>query len=170
MEIQKSYRGVKTDRSPSQGRRLKPVNRNSEFLTRVGIPLRGLRKIGEYMNVSAMTILRWHKCFRGNREPRLCFPLMMAPSGKGWGWSYQSHTALIADWVRRWSEIDAQGHPSRPRRAYKPKPLRIGVTAAVCGVSENPNALREGLPNPANHCTCGTMTLSTAHLNKWKST
>ena len=132
------------------------VEQRADFLTRVGVPLRGLREIGEYMNVTGMTILRWHKCFRGSKNPRLCFPLMMVPSGKGWGWHYQSHTALIADWVRRWAGIDAQRRPPTRKRENKPKKLRIGVTAASHGGGES-SKLREAETQPVKQrCTCGT--------------
>lgn len=54
-----------------------------DFLDRIGIILTGLREIGRYMGVSAMTILRWHERYRGSTDPRLCFPLIFTPTGIG---------------------------------------------------------------------------------------
>jgi hypothetical protein len=106
--------------------KLEPVRDPAEadVLDRIGVILTGLRAIGRYMGVSAMTILRWHECYRGRTEAWLCFPLMMFPTGKGWGLTYKAHTGLIADWMQRWSDIDARA--KRPRKSRKM--LQMGVT------------------------------------------
>jgi hypothetical protein len=141
-----------------------------DFLDRVGIILTGLRRIGAYMGVSAMTILRWHECYRGKREPRLCFPLLWTPTGKGLGWTYKTHTALIAEWIQRWSEIDSKERQNRPRyRRRREKPLQMGVTNepnGVCPIEKKETPIREEVVSPARPkqlCTCGTPTLCIAH-------
>ena len=103
---------------------------SQEFLNRIGIVLTGLRAIGKYMGVSAMTILRWHERYRGRTEAWLCFPLIFTPTGKGWGWTYKAHTGLIAEWMQRWSDIDTQ---ERQTMAKRRKVLQMGVTEEGAG-------------------------------------
>src|SRR4029434_236485 len=96
---------------------------------RVGSVMTGTREIARYMGVSAMTILRWHERFRGTTDPRLCFPMLWTPTGKGRGGTFRTHTALIAEWMRRWSEIDARDRLTRAKRLRKrEETLQIGVT------------------------------------------
>src|SRR6516225_2545116 len=78
-----------------------------DFLGRIGIILKGGKEIGDYVGVSAGTISKWRTRFRGREEFRLCFPAMLLPTGKGWGFQMMAHTALIKEWVERWAEIDA---------------------------------------------------------------
>ena len=103
------------------------------FLDRIGVILTGLREIGRYMGVSGMTILRWHERYRGRTEAWLCFPLMMFPTGKGCGLTYKAHTGLIADWMQRWSDIDAKERQSRKRPRKTTKVLQMGVTVEGLG-------------------------------------
>src|SRR6266850_14754 len=94
------------------------------FLDRVGIVLRGAKQIAAYMGVSPATIVRWRRRFRGREECRLCFPAFLVPTGRGHGLQLWSHTALIKEWMDRWSQIDcaeAQGKAKWKRRTPKMK-------------------------------------------------
>jgi hypothetical protein len=137
---------------------LNPLYENPEFHTAMAI--RGLRAIGAYMNVSAMTVLRWHRRFRGQEEPWLCLPLMLLPTGKGWGWRYQTSAALIESWMAIWCEIDAKLNRPRPPRG---RTLRISVTTPVRSESDDPTGIRESSSETTKPCTCGTTTPCTAH-------
>jgi hypothetical protein len=133
------------------------TQKEQDFLDRIGI-IAGLREIGRYMGVSGMTILRWHECYRGRTEAWLCFPLMMFPTGKGWGWTYKAHTALIAEWMQRWSYIDTRERQSRAKRPRKTrKVLKMGVTDEGLGVGSiegRTTGIRETLPTKTS-CPCG---------------
>jgi hypothetical protein len=76
------------------------------FLDRVGIVLRGAKQIAAYIGVSPATIVRWRRRFRGREEIRLCFPAFLVPTGRGHCLQLWSHSALIKDWMERWSQID----------------------------------------------------------------
>src|SRR5262245_13964097 len=108
--------------------KLEPVRdpAHADFLDRVGIVLRGVRQIAQYMGVSPATIVRWRTRFRGREEVLLCFPAMLIPTGKGWGFQMISHTALIQDWMERWAAIDA-AELRNGRRG--PKLKRLGETS-----------------------------------------
>src|SRR5215831_16984839 len=93
----------------------------SDLDDHVGVILTGLRAIGRYMGVSPMTIRRWREKFRGSTDPRLCFPLLWLPTGKGWGFVYKAHTGMIANWIQRWSILDAKERELRPKQ---PRPRR----------------------------------------------
>src|SRR4030095_12787768 len=99
------------------------------FLDRVGIVLRGAKHIGAYMGVSAATVVRWRRRFRGREEWQLCFPAFLVPTGRGHAFQLWSHTALIKEWMERWSQIDcaeAQGKAKWRRRT--PRMKRVGET------------------------------------------
>ena len=141
---------------------------DAHYLDRVGIVLTGTREIARYMGVSAMTIWRWHERFRGTTDPRLCFPMLWTPTGKGRGGTFRIHTALIAEWMRRWCEIDARGRLTRAKRPRKrEETLQIGVTRKKM---EGP-ATAEGKPKPLRGtpvpivvpCSCGTPVKCFAH-------
>jgi hypothetical protein len=59
---------------------------------------------------------------------------MIFPTGKGSGLTYKAHTALIAEWVKRWSYIDTQERQTRAKRPRKSrKVLQMGVTEEGAG-------------------------------------
>ena len=100
------------------------------FLDRIGIVLRGAKHIAAYVGRSPATIVRWRRCFRGRTEYRLCFPAFLVPTGRGHGLQLCSNTALIKEWMDRWSQIDcaeAQGKAKWRRRT--PRMKRIGETS-----------------------------------------
>ena len=141
---------------------MRKAEQDSNSVNRLVGTIQGLRAIGRYMGVSPMAILRWHHRFRGNKEPWLCFPLMLIPSGKGWGWRYHTHTALIESWMAIWCEIDAK--LSRPKtRSPRERKLRMPVTTPVPSESDDPTGIRERSFETAKLCTCGTATACTAH-------
>lgn len=132
--------------------------------------LHGLRAIGRYTGVAGMTVLRWHIAFRGRKEPGLLFPLMIRPSGKGWGYLYSTDTALIEEWIRRWAEIDAKAAQVTPGRLRKS--LRMAVTVDHPATKQTTIKSHERRPEqPAlpvagkvhKQCTCGTPMPCTAH-------
>jgi hypothetical protein len=150
--------------------KLEPIRdpADAHYLDRVGIILTGTREIGRYMGVSAMTILRWHERFRGTTDPRLCFPMLWTPTGKGRGGTFRTHTALIAEWMRRWSEIDTRGRLTRAKRPRKrEETLQIGVTRekmeGPATVEGKPKPLRETPAPIVVPCTCGTPVKCFAH-------
>lgn len=128
-----------------------------EFLHRVGIVLHGIKAIAEYMGVSAATISRWRTRFRGREEIRLCFPAILIPTGKGWGFRMISHTGLIQDWMERWAAIDAAEAQKKAKwRRRTPKVKRIGETSKLSGLpieKEKPQPVRAGVEETP--CPCG---------------
>jgi len=145
---------------------------SQEFLNRIGIVLTGLRAIGKYMGVSAMTILRWHERYRGRTEAWLCFPLIFTPTGKGWGWTYKAHTGLIAEWMQRWSDIDSK---ERQARAKRRKVLQMGVTEEGAGdrsiEGRDETAIHEGgLALPEKEpCPCGVPSRCLVHDERFEA-
>jgi hypothetical protein len=106
--------------------KLEPVRdtADADLFDRIGIVLRGAKEIAAYMRVSPATIVRWRRRFRGREEYRLCFPAFLVPTGRGYGLQLWSHTALIKDWMDRWSQIDcveAQGKAKWRRRTPRMK-------------------------------------------------
>jgi len=87
--------------------------------------LRGLRGIGRYMSRSPMTILRWHE---RDTDPKLCFPLVPLPTGKGRGFVWISDTFLCSQWIQGMSELSATERVARLRWPRKGKRIRIGDT------------------------------------------
>src|SRR5215831_17482001 len=124
----------------------------ADFLDRVGIVLRGVRQIAQYMGVSPATIVRWRTRFRGREEVLLCFPAMLIPTGKGWGFQMISHTALIQDWIERWAAIDAA-----ELRGKKGKTKRLGETSLGMRTErESASPLHEEPPErpcPCSRCS-----------------
>jgi hypothetical protein len=118
------------------------------FLDRVGIVLRGAKQIAAYVGVSPATIVRWRRRFRGSEEIRLCFPAFLVPTGRGYGLQLWSNSALIKEWMSRWSQIDcaeAQGKDRWKRRS--PRMKREGETrkqSAGHFGEENERTVREG--------------------------
>jgi hypothetical protein len=98
------------------------------FFDRVGVPLKGTKLIAWYIGKSPATIVRWRKRFRGSEEILLCFPAMLIPTGRGQGFQLWSHTALIKDWMNRWSAIDAARLRERGRWRRVRKVTRLGET------------------------------------------
>ena len=138
----------------------------ADVLDRIGVILTGLREIGRYMGVSGMTILRWHERYRGRTEAWLCFPLMMFPTGKGFGLIYKAHTGLIAEWMQRWSDIDSKERQSRAKRPRKTrKMLQMGVTDEGLGVGSTEGrtiGIRE------TSCPCGVPSRCLVHDDPFK--
>jgi hypothetical protein len=100
-----------------------------DFLGRIGIVLHGTKAIAEYMGFSPASISRWRTRYRGREEFRLCFPAILMPTGKGWGFRMIAHTALIKEWLERWQEIDcAEAQEKAKSRRRPPKVKRIGET------------------------------------------
>jgi hypothetical protein len=121
-----------------------------DFLGRIGIVLHGTKAIAEYMGRSPGTISKWRTRYRGREEYRLCFPAMLTPTGKGWGFRMIAHTGSIQKWIERWAEIDtatAQAKTKWKRRP--PKVKRLGETSKRPGrpvEGERPQPTREELP------------------------
>src|SRR5215470_5891836 len=114
--------------------KLEPVRdpADADFLDRVGIVLEGVRQIALYMYVSPATIVRWRTRFRGREEPLLCFPAMLIPTGKGWGFQMISHTGLIQDWMERWAAIDCTAAQAKTKwKRRTPKVKRLGETSVA---------------------------------------
>src|SRR4029434_9282706 len=127
--------------------KLEPIRdpADAHYLDRVGIILTRTRAIARYMRVSAMTIWRWHERFRGTTDPRLCFPMLWTPTGKARGGTLRTHTTLIDEWMRRWSEVAHRGRLTRAKRPRgRDETLQIGVTREKM---EGP-ATVEGKPKP----------------------
>lgn len=100
-----------------------------DFLGRIGIVLHGTKAIAEYMERSPGTISKWRTRYRGREEYRLCFPAMLMPTGKGWGFRMVAHTALIKEWIDRWGEIDcAEAQAKAKWKRKPPKVKRLGET------------------------------------------
>jgi hypothetical protein len=113
-----------------------------------------------------MTILRWHECYRGRTEALLCFPLIVTPTGIGEGWTYKAHTALIAEWVKRWSYIDTQERQTRAKRPRKTKKvLQMGVTVEGVGVRSTEGSERGIHETP---CPCGVPSRCLVHDDPFK--
>jgi hypothetical protein len=91
------------------------------FLDRIGIVLRGAKQIGGYMGVSAATVVRWRRRFRGREEWRLCFPAFLVPTGRGHGFQLCSNTALIREWMERWSQIDCAEAQGKAKWSVNPQ-------------------------------------------------
>jgi hypothetical protein len=106
---------------------------DQDWLDRIGLVIHGTKAIAQYMGMSPATIVRWRTRFRGREEFRLCFPAMLVPTGKGWGFRMIAHTALIKDWVERWAAIDAAKTQEKNRWRRRPKMKRIGETSKRLG-------------------------------------
>jgi hypothetical protein len=105
-----------------------------DFLGRIGIVLHGTKAIAEYMGRSPGTISKWRTRYRGREEYRLCFPAMLMPTGKGWGFRMVAHTALIKEWMERWWQIDTANAQAKAKWKRKPpKVKRLGETSKPPG-------------------------------------
>jgi hypothetical protein len=105
-----------------------PSTQDNASAAAPGYVIRGAREIGAYMGVSPATITRWRKRFRGSEEPHLCFPAINIPTGIGRGWELMTHTDLILEWMRRWSEIDTEALRQKPKQWRPRKTKRLGET------------------------------------------
>ena len=89
---------------------------------------RGLRAIAKRMGwKSPMTPLRHHEKYD---DPKLCFPLVMFPTGKGLGFVWVTDDALIELWMQRMSEKSAHERvtrPKLPRRRKVPLPKALAI-------------------------------------------
>jgi Homeodomain-like domain len=140
---------------------IKPQGDNEAGASQVLIDriLHGTKEIAEYMGVSAGTISRWRTRYRGREEFLLCFPAILTPTGKGWGFRMISSTVLIRQWMERWWQIDAAAAQEKAKRKRKPpKVKRLGETNKPSGAlierkrpestREEPSAKVETRPEP----------------------
>jgi hypothetical protein len=140
---------------------IKPKNDNEtstskDFVDRI---LHGTKAIADYMGVSPASVSRWRTRYRGREEIRLCFPAMLMPTGKGWGFRMIAHTVLIKEWMERWWQIDCAAAQAKAKwKRRPPKVKRIGETSKRPGapiegkgcepVREEPPAEVESRPEP----------------------
>lgn len=95
----------------------------------------GLTAIGSRFNVSAMTVLNWHR--------KLGFPILTIPASKPQsvrGWRYYSDEVLILRWLEKGVEL------SRARSLRQPGARRDTVRE---------RCIRRGRPVPAEHAQPG---------------
>ena len=104
---------------------------------------RGLRQIAKRMAwKSPMTPLRHHEKYD---DPKLCFPMMMLPTGKGLGFVWITSDAQIELWMQRWSLLSANERIARLKRPRKRKVIRIGGTVEPTNWQEKKRRLHEEL-------------------------
>jgi len=127
---------------------------SQEFVDRV---LHGTKAIAEYMGVSPATISRWRTRFRGREEIRLCFPAILMPTGKGWGFRMMTHTVLIKEWMERWWQIDCAAAQGKAKwRRIPPKVKRLGETSKRPGApieEKRPQPTREAVEQNSSTTT-----------------
>jgi len=110
---------------------------------------RGLRQIAARMGwKSPMTPLRHHEKYD---DPKLCFPMMMLPTGVGWGFVWATSDAQIELWMQRHSELSANERISRLKWPRKRKVAQIGGTQELAHSRAGKTASHEG-PQLCERC------------------